>query len=168
MFMPADLTWLEPVIVMSAVVFVVGLIGNILSFSSRFMNALVTAIIFALLSGVLFFMMFKDSVPRTIAVPADLAWLEPVLVASAIVFVVDLIGNMLSFSNRFVNAVVTAVVFGVVFGGLSYVAYKNDALPAMTAPAPAAPAAPAPAATAPAPAPAAPEPAAPAPVPATP
>ncbi|MEQ1578865.1 MAG: hypothetical protein ABL894_14605 [Hyphomicrobium sp.] len=161
MFMPADLTWLEPVIVMSAVVFVVGLIGNILSFSSRFMNALVTAVIFALLSGALFFMMFKDSIPKTIAVPADLAWLEPVLVASAIVFVVDLIGNMLSFSNRVVNALVTAVVFGAVFGGLSYVAYKNDAMPTgISAPAPVAPA--------PAPAPAS-EPAAPAtPAPATP
>ena len=144
-FMPKDLTWLEPVIVMSAVVFVVGLIGNILSFSSRFMNALVTAIIFGLLSGVLFYFMFKGEGMRTIAVSADMAWLEPVLVASAIVFVVDLIGNMLSFSNRFVNAIVTAVVFGAIFGGLSYVAYKNDAMPtSISVPAPAAaPAAPA-------------------------
>jgi hypothetical protein len=144
MFMPADYAWLEPVVVMSAVVFVVGLIGNILSFSSRFMNALVTAIIFALLSGVLFYMMFKDSIPRTIAAPADLAWLEPVIIAAAIVFVVDLIGNMLSFSNRFVNALVTALIFGGIFGGLSYVAYKDGTLPEMKVPA-AAPAAPAPA-----------------------
>lgn len=163
--MPADLTWLEPVVVMSAVVFVVGLIGNILSFSSRFMNALVTAIIFGLLSAVLFFFMFKGNVPKTIAVPADLAWLEPVIVAAAIVFVVDLIGNMLSFSNRFVNAVVTAVLFGGIFGGLSYVAYKDGSLPGMQIPAAVTePAAPAPAAKAPAePAPAVPEPAAPAP-----
>jgi hypothetical protein len=153
MFMPADLSWLEPVVVMSAVVFVVGLIGNILSFNSRFMNALVTAIIFALLSGVLFYMMFKDSIPRTIAAPADLAWLEPVLVAAAIVFVVDLIGNMLSFSNRFVNALVTALIFGGIFGGLSYVAYKDGSLPKMETPAAAPTAAPeAPAAPAPAPA----------------
>lgn len=166
MFMPADYAWLEPVIVMSAVVFVVGLIGNILSFSSRFMNALVTAIIFALLSGALFFMMFKDSIPRTIAAPADLAWLEPVLVMSAIVFLVDLVGNMLSFSNRFVNAIVTAVVFGIISGASFFYLYKDGAMPALAAPTPAvtapaapAPAAPTPAETAPAPA---------APVPATP
>ena len=49
---------------------------------------------------------------------SNLGWLEPVLIASAIVFVLDLIGNMLSFSNRFVNALVTALVFAVIFGGL--------------------------------------------------
>jgi hypothetical protein len=49
---------------------------------------------------------------------SNLGWLQPVLIASAIVFVLDLVGNMLSFSNRFVNALVTALVFAVVFGGL--------------------------------------------------
>ena len=49
---------------------------------------------------------------------SNLGWLQPVLLASAIVFVLDLIGNMLSFSNRFVNALVTALVFAVIFGGL--------------------------------------------------
>ena len=157
MFMPADLAWLEPVIVMSAVVFVVGLIGNILSFSSRFMNALVTAIVFALLSGALFFMMFKDSIPRTIAAPADLAWLEPVVVMSVIVFVVDLMGNMLSFSNRFVNALVTAIIFALISGASFFYLYKDGSMPAASAPTPAveSPAA-APAAPAPTPAPATP------------
>ena len=45
-------------------------------------------------------------------------WLEPVLIAALVVFVVDLIGNMLTFSNRFVNALVTAIVFAVIFGVL--------------------------------------------------
>lgn len=149
MFMPADYSWLEPVLVMSAVVFVVGLIGNILSFESRFGNALVTALVFGVLSGILFFFMFRGSVPKTIAAPEDLAWLEPVVIAAAIVFIVDLIGNMLSFSNRFTNAIVTAVVFAVLFGGLSFVAYKDGTLPKMPVPAaapaaaPVAPAAPA-------------------------
>ena len=49
---------------------------------------------------------------------SNLNWLQPVLLASAVVFVLDLIGNMLSFSNRFVNALVTAIVFAVVFGAL--------------------------------------------------
>lgn len=48
--------------------------------------------------------------------PANLAWLEPVIWGAIVVFVVDLIGNMLSFSNRFVNALVTAIVFAVIFG----------------------------------------------------
>jgi hypothetical protein len=148
MFMPTDYSWLEPVLVMSAIVFFVGLIGNILSFESRFMNALVTAVVFGILSAILFFFMFRGSVPKTIAAPADLAWLEPVVIASAIVFIVDLIGNMLSFSNRFTNAIMTSVVFALLFGALSFVAYKDGAMPKMPIPAAApaaAPAAPAPA-----------------------
>ncbi len=50
--------------------------------------------------------------------PANLAWLEPVILGAIVVFVVDLIGNMLTFSNRFVNALVTAIVFAVIFGAL--------------------------------------------------
>lgn len=47
--------------------------------------------------------------------PANLAWLEPVIIGAIVVFVVDLIGNMLSFSNRIVNALVTAIVFAIIF-----------------------------------------------------
>ncbi|MGQ0672975.1 MAG: hypothetical protein ACT4N2_08880 [Hyphomicrobium sp.] len=47
----------------------------------------------------------------------------PVLIGAAIVFVVDLIGNILSFSNRFVNALVTAIVFAVIFGALFHLNY---------------------------------------------
>jgi hypothetical protein len=47
-------------------------------------------------------------------------WLEPVLIGSLIVFVLDLIGNLISFSNRVVNALATAIVFAIVFGGLLY------------------------------------------------
>jgi hypothetical protein len=52
-----------------------------------------------------------------------LSWLEPVLIAAAVVFVVDLIGNILSFSNRFVNALVTAILFAAIFGALTYYGY---------------------------------------------
>ena len=46
------------------------------------------------------------------------AWLQPVLIAAVVVFVLDLIGNMISFSSRFMNALVTALVFAVLFGAL--------------------------------------------------
>ncbi len=61
--------------------------------------------------------------------PPELAWLEPVIVASIIVFFVDLIGNMLSFSNRILNALTTALVFLAIFGTLSYVAFREGNLP---------------------------------------
>jgi hypothetical protein len=50
----------------------------------------------------------------------DLGWLQPVLIGAVIVFLLDLIGNMISFSNRFLNALTTGLVFAVVFGGLIY------------------------------------------------
>ena len=44
--------------------------------------------------------------------PTD-AWFEPVLIAAIIVFVVDVIGNMIVFSRRPVlNALASAIVFG--------------------------------------------------------
>lgn len=72
--------------------------------------------------------------------PVEYFWLEPVLIAAVVVFVVDLIGNALTFSNRFVNAFVTAVLFTAIFGGLVYFGYGNvrisvQSKPDMTAPA---------------------------------
>lgn len=57
--------------------------------------------------------------------PPQYFWLEPVVFAAMIVFVVDLIGNLITFSNRFVNALVTALLFTVLFGGLVYYGYGN-------------------------------------------
>lgn len=69
--------------------------------------------------------------------PAEYAWLEPVLIAAGVVFVVDLIGNMISFSNRFVNALVTAIVFAVIFGSLTYIAKEQgQPIPTITVPEP--------------------------------
>ena len=50
--------------------------------------------------------------------PSNLFWLEPVIIASLVVFVVDLIGNLISFSSRFTNALITAIIFGLIFGAL--------------------------------------------------
>lgn len=75
-------------------------------------------------------------------------WLEPVLLGAVIVFVLDLVGNLISFSNRVLNALATAIIFAIVFGGLLYtgiltldVTTVTTETPAATAPA--APAAPA-------------------------
>ena len=72
--------------------------------------------------------------------PPQYAWLEPVLVASIVVFVIDLIGNSITFSNRYANALASAIVFGIVFGGLSYFGLGNVSMSlttpmAVTAPA---------------------------------
>lgn len=80
----------------------------------------------------------------------NLGWLQPVLIAAAVVFVLDLIGNLISFSNRIVNALTTALVFAVLFGSLIHFglvkmdvttipAPADAAAPAATEPAPAAP-----------------------------
>ena len=71
--------------------------------------------------------------------PPPYAWFEPVLIASIVVFVIDLIGNSITFSNRYINALMSAVVFAVVFGGLTYFGVGNVSMTltpsAITAPA---------------------------------
>ena len=52
--------------------------------------------------------------------PTRYGWFEPVLVAAIVVFVIDLIGNSITFFNRYVSALMSAIVFAVVFGGLVY------------------------------------------------
>ena len=42
----------------------------------------------------------------------------PVLIAAAIVFVINLVGSIVEFNNRFVNALVDTVLFAIVFGAL--------------------------------------------------
>lgn len=70
--------------------------------------------------------------------PAEYLWLEPVLIAAAVVFVVDLIGNMISFSNRVLNALVTAVVFAAIFGTLTFLAHREgQPVPTISMPDPA-------------------------------
>jgi hypothetical protein len=71
-------------------------------------------------------------------------WIEPVLIGAVIVFILDLIGNMISFSSRFLNALATAIVFAIVFGGLLYTgALKLDVRTVTNPAAVTAPAAPA-------------------------
>ncbi len=146
MFLPAEYAWLEPVIVAAIIVFVVDLVGNSLAYGGRFVNALVTAIVFLVVFGALaYFGLGKLEVSTEMAeipsrfLPDDLLWLEPVLIATGLVFLVGLLGNLISFKNRFMNALVTAVIFLVIFGAVTYLGYGAVAvelpeLPAAGAP----------------------------------
>ncbi|MFM9847089.1 MAG: hypothetical protein ACKVP3_08005 [Hyphomicrobiaceae bacterium] len=71
--------------------------------------------------------------------PGEYLWLEPVIVAAVVVFVIDLIGNMLVFGSRVVNAFVTAVLFTLVFGSLVYFGYGNVSMTVSATPSAAAP-----------------------------
>jgi len=71
--------------------------------------------------------------------PSQYAWFEPVLVASVVVFVINLVGASIAFGNRFLSALFGAVLFGVVFGALVYSGYGNvsmtlNSVPNATAP----------------------------------
>jgi hypothetical protein len=57
--------------------------------------------------------------------PAEYAWIELVMIGAAVVFISDLIGNMISFESRPLNALTTAVVFAVVFSLTIYLRYGN-------------------------------------------
>lgn len=53
MFLPAQYFWLEPVLIAAVVVFFVDWLGNNITFSNRIVNAFVTALIFAVIFGLL-------------------------------------------------------------------------------------------------------------------
>ncbi len=65
----------------------------------------------------------------------QLGWLQPVLIAAAVVFILDLIGNTISFSNRILNAFTTALVFAVLFGSLIHFGIVKLDVTTMTVPA---------------------------------
>jgi hypothetical protein len=72
--------------------------------------------------------------------PPQYAWFEPVLIASIVVFIIDLIGNSITFSNRYLSALVSAIVFAIVFGGLVYFGYGSVSMSATSTPSSTAPA----------------------------
>lgn len=55
--------------------------------------------------------------------PPEYAWVELVIIGAVVVFVSDMIGNMVSFQNRFMNALTTAIVFMVGFSLAIYLRY---------------------------------------------
>lgn len=55
--------------------------------------------------------------------PPEYAWVELVIIAAIVVFVSDLIGNMVNFNSRLMNAFTTAIVFAVAFLLTVYMRY---------------------------------------------
>jgi hypothetical protein len=53
MFMPDQYAWAEPVAIAAIVVFIISWIGNSVTFGNTFLNALATAVVFALIFGAL-------------------------------------------------------------------------------------------------------------------
>jgi drug/metabolite transporter (DMT)-like permease len=54
MFLPSEYTWFEPVLIAAIIVFIIDLIGSMIVFSRRpMLNALASAILFAVIFGVL-------------------------------------------------------------------------------------------------------------------
>ena len=71
--------------------------------------------------------------------PPHYAWFEPVLIASIVVFVIDLVGASFAFGNKLLSALFSALLFAVVFGVLVYFGYGNvsmtlNSVPNVTAP----------------------------------
>ncbi len=148
MFLPNEYVWLEPVIVAAIIVFLVDLVGNSLAYGGRLVNALATAVVFFVIFAALaYFGLGKLEFATDAAelpsrfLPGEYLWLEPVLIATLLVFIVGLVGNILSFDNRFMNALVTALIFLLVFAVVTYLGYGTlevdvPALPTGEAPAP--------------------------------
>lgn len=103
-------------LILSGVVFVIAFFGNLLSFGSRFGNALLTAVITAAAAVGLILATDNDGA-NALSNPENL---QVIGVAAGAVFIADFLANMLSFSNRFVSAIVTAVIFAALFAGVTY------------------------------------------------
>ena len=71
--------------------------------------------------------------------PPEYAWLEPVILAAVVVFIIDLVGNHIAFGNRVLNALVTSVLFGLVFAAAFYFGYADTLTNAIDAAADVAP-----------------------------
>jgi hypothetical protein len=59
----------------------------------------------------------------TMVLPPEYAWIELVIMGALVVFVADLIGNMISFQSRLMNAFTTAMVFAVAFSLTIYLRF---------------------------------------------
>jgi hypothetical protein len=77
---------------------------------------------------------------RAMLLPAQYVWFEPVLIATIVVFIIDLVGNSIGFGNRFLGAFMSAIVFALVFGALVYFGYGSVSMSVTTTPSASAPA----------------------------
>ncbi len=72
--------------------------------------------------------------------PVEYAWFQPVLVATKVVFIIDLVGNSIGFGNRFLSAIMSAILFALVFGTLVYFGYGSVSMSVTSTPSATAPA----------------------------
>jgi hypothetical protein len=117
---PSETALLANVLVGSGILFVIAYLGNALTFSNRFVNALVTALVFAVFYAALIYTVDKTVLPPELKEATRDTWVQMVLMAAGLVFVLDLIANFISFNNRFLSALITAVLFAVLFGVAVY------------------------------------------------
>jgi len=117
---PAETALLTKILAGAGVMFVIAYIGNLISFSNRFANALVTAVVFALIYAGLYYVIDQAMLPPEVRAMSQETWLRMILMSAAVVFVLDLLANVLSFSSRLGNALVTALLFAVLLGVLVY------------------------------------------------
>ena len=120
------------ILVGAGVLFVIGYIGNLLTFSNRFVNALVTAVVFAAIYAALYYSVDQAMMPPEVASMSQETWLRMIGMAAVLVFVIDLIANMISFNNRIVNALMTALVFAILF---TVLLFATGGMPGATVPA---------------------------------
>ena len=71
---------------------------------------------------------------RAMFLPLQYAWFEPVLIATIVVFIIDLVGNSIGFGNRVLSAIMSAIVFALVFGTLVYFGYGSVSMSVTTTP----------------------------------
>jgi lipid-A-disaccharide synthase-like uncharacterized protein len=126
---PAETALLTKVLIGAGILFVIGYIGNLLSFSSRFVNALVTAIVFAIIYGAMVYFIDRAVLPPDLQKISQEQWLQMIGMSAVLVFVIDFVANMLTFSSRFMNALMTSIVFAVLVGILMY---ATGGIPAAT------------------------------------
>ena len=136
---PSETALITQVLISSGFLFGIAYLGNRLSFSNRFVNALITALIFAVFYAGLAYTVDQTVLPPEMKEATKDTWLQMILMAAGLVFVLDLVANFISFNNRFVSALTTAVLFAVLFGAL---VYSTGGLPTTTVPTTAPPAAP--------------------------
>jgi hypothetical protein len=136
---PSETALITQVLISSGFLFGIAYLGNRLSFSNRFVNALITALIFAVFYAGLAYTVDQTVLPPEMKEATQDTWLQMILMAAGLVFVLDLVANFISFSNRFVSALTTAVLFAVLFGAL---VYSTGGLPTTTVPTTAPPVAP--------------------------
>src|SRR3990170_3655815 len=117
---PAITALLAHVLIGAGILFIIAYIGNRITFSNRFVNALVTAIVFAVLFGAFIFTVDTTLPPPELEGARQHAWVDLIAMAAGLVFVTDLLANMLSFSSRLMSAFVTAVLFAVLFAFFIY------------------------------------------------